>query len=91
MEEVPILVWFHGVPVGTFRADIVVEELVILEVKVSDEISKAFEAQLLNYLRSSQMEVGLVLAFGERAKFRRATLTNVVKGKRRSQDLKTDK
>jgi GxxExxY protein len=83
-EEVPIPVWFHGVPVGTFHADLVVNGLIVLELKAADEIIKAFEAQLLHYLRASDMEVGLVLAFGQGANFRRIFMTNDVKGARRN-------
>ena len=75
-EEVPIAVRFHGKPVGTFHADLVVNSLVVLELKVAEELSKAFESQLLHYLRSSRMEVGLVLTFGERVRFKRVVLTN---------------
>jgi GxxExxY protein len=83
-EEVPIPVWLHGVPVGTFHADLVVNGLIVLELKTADEIIKAFEAQLLHYLRASDMEVGLVLAFGQRANFRRIFMTNDAKGARRN-------
>ena len=75
-EEVPIAVRFHGKPVGTFHADLVVNGLVVLELKVAEELSRAFESQLLHYLRSSRMEVGLVLTFGERVRFKRVVLTN---------------
>ncbi len=75
-EEVLIPVNFRGHPVGNFYADIVVESLVVLELKAADEITKSFEAQLFHYLRSSEMEVGIILAFGERAKFRRLYMPN---------------
>jgi GxxExxY protein len=75
-EEVAIPVSYHGQWVGTFYADIVVAGVLILEIKIANEVSKQFEAQLYHYLRSTSMEVGLVMAFGERAKFRRLYLTN---------------
>ncbi len=81
-EEVPIPVWFHGVVVGTFHADIVVEGLVVLELKTAETIIKAFEAQLLHYLRDSEMEVGFVMAFGQRAQFSRMFMTNEAKKNR---------
>jgi hypothetical protein len=43
---------------------------------VGEVITRAFEAQALHYLRSSTMEVGLVLVFGEQAKFKRVVMTN---------------
>jgi GxxExxY protein len=78
-EEVPIPVRFHGVVVGTFHADLVVQGLVVLELKTAEFIVKAFEAQLLHYLRASDMEVGLVLSFGERANFTRLYMSNEAK------------
>ncbi len=75
-EEVPIPVSYRGHWVGTFYADIVVDRRIILELKTAEEITKQFEAQLLHYLRSTPIEVGLILAFGERAKFRRLLFTN---------------
>jgi len=79
-EEVLIPVNFRGHHVGDFYADIVVEGLVVLELKVAEEITRSFEAQLFHYLRSSQMEVGIILAFGERAKFKRLYFPNDRKG-----------
>ena len=75
-EEVQTPVTYRGRLVGNFYTDIVVAGLIVLELKAADEITKLFEAQLLHYLRSSQMEVGIILAFGERAKFRRIYMSN---------------
>jgi GxxExxY protein len=75
-EEVGIEVRYREQIVGKFYADIVVEGLVILELKASDTITKLFEAQLLNYLRSSQMKIGFVLAFGARPQFSRVYMPN---------------
>ena len=86
VEEAPIEVWFHGQSVGVFRADLLVEEVVMLELKVADQITKHFEAQLLHYLRATEVEVGMVLAFGQRANSRRLTMRNVVKGMREKQE-----
>ncbi len=75
-EELAIPVVFRGVLLGTYFADIVVAGVLVLELKVGDQITKAFEAQTLHYLRSSNMEVGLILVFGEKAKFKRVVMTN---------------
>ena len=75
-EEIPMPVDFHGQQVGVFVADLVVNDLLILELKAADEVTRAAETQLKHYLRSSPMEVGFVLAFGERAKFKRLIFTN---------------
>ena len=61
---------------GTYFADIVAEGVLVLELKVGEEITRTFEAQALHYLRSSKMEVGLVLVFGEGARFKRVVMTN---------------
>ncbi len=75
-SEVWIPVTFRGEAVGSFRADMIVERKVILELKTADAISKAHEAQLTHYLRSTEFEVGLVLNFGETARFRRVEFRN---------------
>ncbi len=61
---------------GVFRADIVVDGRIIVELKTAELISKAHEAQVLHYLRASEMEVGLVMNFGPVAKFRRIEMRN---------------
>jgi GxxExxY protein len=52
------------VTVGEYRADLVVEDAVIVEVKAVKAIDRMHEAQLLNYLKASRLKVGLVLNFG---------------------------
>ena len=74
--EVPVPVSFRGTLVGVFRADIVVNGKIIVELKTADSISKAHEAQVLHYLRAPEMEVGLVMNFGPVAKFRRIEMRN---------------
>lgn len=78
-EEVPVPVSFRGNDVGKFHADLIVANTVVLELKVAEEITKPFEAQLLHYLRATPMEIGLILAFGQRAKFRRVVMSNTRK------------
>jgi GxxExxY protein len=77
--EVPVPVSFRGRLVGVFRADLVVDGRVVLELKTAETISKAHEAQLLHYLWASAMEIGLVMNFGLDAKFRRIVLQNARK------------
>ena len=71
-----LAVWFRGIKVGDFRADIVVEDKILLELKAARAIERSHEAQLLHYLRSSEIEVGLLLNFGLRAQFRRLVFAN---------------
>ena len=75
-RQVPIAVWFHGHDVGDFRADLLVEGTVLLELKASRTLDKAREAQLLHYLRATEIEVGLLLNFGEKPDFRRLLFDN---------------
>lgn len=71
-----ISVYYKGIEVGEFYADIVVEELVILELKAVDCIIKDFENQILNYLRGTDCEVGLLLNFGKKPEFKRKIFEN---------------
>ena len=75
-EEVATPVYFRGILVGTFYADLVVEDRVILELKAAEVITKTHEAQLLHYLRSSTKEIGFVLCFGPKPTFKRVVMSN---------------
>jgi GxxExxY protein len=75
-REVPVTVYFRGRPIGTFRADMIVESVVLLEFKASDRLHPSAESQLLNCLRATRLEVGLILHFGPKASFVRRMLTN---------------
>lgn len=70
-HEVPIEVVYQGVQVGFFRLDLLVEEKVAVEIKATELLSPFAKRQLLNYLRASRLDVGLVLHFGPEAKFHR--------------------
>jgi GxxExxY protein len=83
----PMPVSFRGALVGIFRADLVVNGRVVVELKTSDSISKAHEAQLLHYLRASAMEIGLVMNFGPDARFPRVVMQNARKGRMPAQVL----
>ena len=74
-REVPFEIVFHGQSIGRYRADMVVESLVVVEIKAGRWIIKQHTAQLLNYLRASRLKVGLLLNFGETAEFRRVVCT----------------
>jgi GxxExxY protein len=78
-SEKMVQVSFRGVVVGVFRTDLVVDDRVILELKTARAIDPAHEAQLLNYLKATVYEVGLVLNFGPRPQFRRLRLDNEYK------------
>ncbi len=61
----PISVCYDGQTVGEYFADIIVDEKVILEVKVVEAVNRAHEAQLVNYLKATNVDVGLLLNFGK--------------------------
>lgn len=67
---------YKGFEVGEYYADIVVDDLVILELKADEFLVKEFEAQLINYLRGTNMEVGLLLNFGKKPEFIRKVYEN---------------
>ena len=79
-RQVPISVWYRGVHCGDFRADLVVSDVVLLELKAAKSIEFAFEKQILNYVRATNLEVGLILNFGPTAQFRRLVFENQRKG-----------
>lgn len=63
--EVPIDVEFRGSIVGRFFADVVVDDLVIVELKAVDNVAKEHFAQILNYLKASGLSTGLIINFGK--------------------------
>jgi GxxExxY protein len=70
-SQVPVAVRFHEQVVGDFRADMLVEGCLLIEIKAASQLSQAHEAQLLNYLKATHIQVGLLLNFGPRPEFRR--------------------
>lgn len=74
--EKTISVFYNGRLVGSFAADLIVEDKVILELKAKETIADAHVAQLTNYLRSTHLEVGLLLNFGRRPEFKRRYFPN---------------
>lgn len=71
VRKIEIPVRFRGVDVGNFEADMLVENCVLLELKTARQLDKAHSAQLLNYLRATEIEVGLLLNFGFRPEVKR--------------------
>lgn len=71
-----ILVYYKGIEVGEYYADLLVEDTVILELKAAECIVKDFENQILNYLRGTECEVGLLLNFGKKPEFKRKIFEN---------------
>ena len=71
IQQAPIEVYYEGVVVGEYVADVVVEQKVIVEVKAAEALAPQHEAQLLNYLRGTSIDVGLLLNFGPKPEFKR--------------------
>jgi len=79
-QQIPIEVIYKQRKVGHYEADLVVNDLVIVELKAVEELSKKHEAQLLNYLKATRFEVGLLLNFGPEPSFKRKAFDNARKG-----------
>ncbi len=71
-----IKVHFKGYEVGEYYTDLIVNDAVILELKAADGIVPEFENQILNYLRATDIEVGLLLNFGTKPEIRRKVFAN---------------
>ncbi len=76
VKQQEIKVFYEEEIVGDFKADIIVNDLVILELKAVIQIIDDHEAQLLNYLRATNIEVGYILNFGSKAEFKRKVYNN---------------
>ena len=70
----PITLMYDNQVIGEFFADIVVNNKVIVEVKATNQYNPAFEAQLLNYLKGANLQVGLILNFGASVQVKRMVL-----------------
>lgn len=75
-RQIAVPVWFHGKQIGEFRVDLLVDRKGILELKTGRNIEPAWEKQLLNYLRATDIEVGLLFNFGPNAQFKRYAFEN---------------
>jgi GxxExxY protein len=71
-----INVHYKGKVVGEYFADLIVNDLIILELKAAEVLVKEHEWQLINYLRGTNIEVGLLLNFGVKPEFRRKVFSN---------------
>lgn len=75
-SEYPIKVTYEGVEVGDYFADIIVDNCIIIEVKATKMLQEEHEFQLINYLKATEMEVGLLFNFGRMPSFKRKLFTN---------------
>lgn len=75
-QQQNIKVYFREKQVGDYFADLVVEDSIIVELKAAEALCEEHEAQLLNYLRATTIELGLLFNFGKKPEFRRKIFTN---------------
>lgn len=75
-KQKPIKVYYEQIQVGEYYADIFVNECIILELKAGESIAEEHEFQLINYLKSTEIEIGLLLNFGKNPEFKRKIFTN---------------
>ena len=75
-KQKPIKVNYNNIIVGEYFADIIVENSIILELKAAENICEEHEFQLINYLKATEIEIGLLLNFGKNPEFKRKIFTN---------------
>jgi len=75
-REVGVTVLFRGKALARQRLDMLVDRCIVLEIKSTHQLSKSSPRQLYNYLKSTRLEVGLLLHFGPEAKFYRVVASN---------------
>jgi GxxExxY protein len=75
-QQKEVEIGYNGTSIGSFVPDIVVDDTVILELKTTDNIQRSHEKQLLNYLKVTQYEVGLLLNFGPKPQIVRKAYDN---------------
>jgi GxxExxY protein len=76
LQQANIKVYYENEEVGDYYADLLVENQVIVELKAAESLGKDHEAQLINYLKATRIEVGLLLNFGKKAEFKRKVFSN---------------
>ncbi|MBK7433629.1 MAG: GxxExxY protein [Chitinophagaceae bacterium] len=82
--QCPIQVFYDETKVGIYIADIIVNNCVIIEVKAAEVIAEEHEAQLTNYLRATDIEVGILLNFGKKPDFKRKVFSAEFKNLKKS-------
>ena len=75
-KQKQIKVYYEEESVGEYYADLIVSESVIVELKAAESICEEHEFQLINYLKATEIEVGLLLNFGKEPIFKRKVFTN---------------
>ncbi|HEY5589740.1 MAG TPA: GxxExxY protein [Paludibacter sp.] len=84
-RQKPINVYYDSELVGEYFADLFVENKIIIELKAAETLCENHELQLINYLKATDIEVGLLLNFGKKPEVRRKAFSNINKNLRRSE------
>ena len=79
-----IEVFYSGKLVGEYYADIMVNSIIILELKAHECILEEHENQLINYLKATEVEVGLLLNFGKKPEIKRKVFDNILKNQQKN-------
>ena len=79
IAQCPVEVFYDDAKVGFYVADIIVNNCVIIEVKAAEALCEEHEAQLTNYLRATDIEVGVLLNFGKKAEIKRKVFSDEYK------------
>jgi len=72
-----VKVYYENQEVGDYFADLIVDEKVIVELKASEALCEDHEYQLINYLKATEIEVGILLNFGKKPEFKRKVFSNI--------------
>ena len=75
-KQLPIEVFYNEQKVGQYFADLVIDGKVIIELKAAEGLREEHEYQLINYLKATEIEVGLLLNFGKEPQFKRKIFQN---------------
>ncbi len=75
IQQKQIVVRYNEQIIGKYEADLIVSDMVIVETKAKESLREEHEAQLINYLKATDIEVGLLLNFGKKAEFKRKIFT----------------
>jgi len=75
-KQCPIKVYFDGQIIGDYFCDIIVDDSILIELKSVESLVVAHKKQIINYLKASEMELGLLLNFGEKPQIERFIFTN---------------
>ncbi|MBL0048724.1 MAG: GxxExxY protein [Bacteroidetes bacterium] len=78
-SQYPIAVYYEENKIGQYYADLIVDDTVIIEVKAAEGLSQEHENQLVNYLKATEIEVGMLLNFGKKPEFRRKVFSSEYK------------